>query len=105
MVHAKKPARERPQTTNQPTSQGGVKQRTYEGAIQRTGCLQRPEHTWARPPSQLALAFLGLGQQRIQKALAPELHEAQHKLWAHFFDGPAANTRSKKAAQQPQQRG
>ena len=23
---------------------------------------------------------------RIQKALAPELHEAQHKLWAHFFD-------------------
>ena len=42
---------------------------------------------------------------RIQKALAPELHEAQHKLWAHFFDGPAANTRSKKAAQQPQQRG
>ena len=42
---------------------------------------------------------------RIQKDLAPELHEAQHKLWAHFFDGPAANTRSKKAAQQPQQRG
>ena len=33
------------------------------GAIQRTGSLQRPEHTWARPPSQLALAFLGLGQQ------------------------------------------
>ena len=33
------------------------------GAIQRTGCLQRPEHTWARPPSQLALAFLGLGQE------------------------------------------
>ena len=49
---------------NQPTNlQGGVKQRTYLGAIQRTGSLQRPEHTWARPPSQLALAFLGLGQQ------------------------------------------
>ena len=50
-------------------------------------------------------------QARIQKALALDLHEAQHKCWAHFFDGPVANTRSKKAVRgtrlpgQQQQRG
>ena len=46
-----------------------------------------------------------LGGLEVVLGAADKLHEAQHKLWAHFFDGPAANTRSKKAAQQPQQRG
>ena len=70
------------------------------GGTESFGLDRTPTYDETRNP-----AWEAYHRARIQKALAPELHEAQHKLWAHFFDGPAANTRSKKAAQQPQQRG
>ena len=102
---ARKPAVARPE--RHPADGGGAEVRRTENfdtsPWQREpppGLDRTPTYEETRNP-----AWEAYHRARIQKALAPELHEAQHKLWAHFFDGPAANTRSKKAAQQPQQRG
>ena len=92
---ARKPAVARPE--RHPADGGGAEVRRDRESF---GLDRTPTYDETRNP-----AWEAYHRARIQKALAPELHEAQHKLWAHFFDGPAANTRSKKAAQQPQQRG
>ena len=94
-VGARKPAVARPE--RHPADGGGAEVRRDR---ELWAGPHRPTYDETRNP-----AWEAYHRARIQKALAPELHEAQHKLWAHFFDGPAANTRSKKAAQQPQQRG
>ena len=62
------------------------------GGTESFGLDRTPTYEETRNPAWEAY------QARIQKALALDLHEAQHKCWAHFFDGPVANTRSKKAA-------
>ena len=102
---ARKPAVARPE--RHPADGGGAEVRRDRelrhlalAARAPPGLDRTPTYEETRNP-----AWEAYHRARIQKALAPELHEAQHKLWAHFFDGPAANTRSKKAAQQPQQRG
>ena len=51
------------------------------GGTESFGLDRTPTYDETRNP-----AWEAYHRARIQKALAPELHEAQHKLWAHFFD-------------------